>query len=197
MALRDDLIGALGLDSTADDAAIVAAVAAGKNGGAVALQAALKPIAIAAGLADTADAAAVLAGVQALGGADDNRVTSLQAEVATLTTQLDGQATERKRDKATAFVDAGIGAGRVGLKPSRDEYISMHMENPTRTEKLINAMPVLVPGAKATGPAPEGAPDSPALLSQKAAAHQAKLAAAGTIIDFATAVRAVSQGAAA
>ncbi len=193
MALRDELIGALGLDSAADDAAIVAAVTAGKTGGAIALQAALKPIALAVGVAENADAATVLAGVQAFGKGDDDRVTSLQSEVATLTTSLDSVTTERKRDKATAFVDGAIGAGRVGLKPCRDEYISMHMAEPAKAEKLINAMPILAPGATAlTGAAPEGAPENPALLSQKAAAHQAKLAAEGTVIDFATAVRAVA-----
>ena len=190
MGLRETLIGALGLDSAADDAAIVAAAQAGKeSGGAVALQAALAPIAKVAGVPENADAAAVLAGVQQLASRrEDGRVTALQSELATLKE-------DRSRDKATAVVDAAIAAGRVGLKPVRDEYIAMHMAEPVRTEKLIAAMPTLAPGkAAVTVQAPEGTPENPVLLSQKAGAYQKKLAGQGVKIDFAAAVGAVQEG---
>jgi phage I-like protein len=199
MDLRMSLIEALGLDGEPDDAAIVAAVKAMKMSGGdkaakAALQSALSPIALAAGLAADADQAAVLAGVQRLAGGADAQVTSLQSEVATLTTQLGAVETDRKRDKATAYVDAAIAAGRVGVKPKRERYIAMHMRDPAEAEELIGAMPVLVPGELPRGHAPEGQPENPALLSQRAAAYQRKLQADGVTIDFAAAVRAVHEG---
>ena len=198
MDFRKLLLGLLGLSGDVDDAAITAAIEKKGGDGAVALQSALKPIALAVGVAETADPAAVLAGVQALKAGGDDRLVALQGEVSTLTTSLNAVTDERKKDKATAFVDAAIGAGRVGLKPVRDEYISMHMAEPARAEKLINAMPVLAPGVTTLTVVPdEGAPDNPALLSQKASAYRAKLAAAGTIIDHGTAVRAIAEGKAA
>lgn len=198
MDFRKMLIELLKLDGEPDDAAISAALAAWKDKpavDAVALQAALKPLALAAGVAETSDATTVLAGIQALKSGGDDRVAALQSSVGKLTTSLNQVTEERKRDTATAFVDAAIGAGRVGLKPVRDDYIAMHMAEPARAQKLVNAMPVLKPGATELTIAPTGeVPDNPVLLSQKAGAYQAKLAAAGTPIDFAAAVRAVAEG---
>ncbi len=160
----------------------------------MALNAALSPIATALGLDGKADAKTVLAGVQQLKGGNDE-VTSLQSQVATLTISLNNAADERKKDKATAFVDGAITAGRVGVKPQRDEYISMHMENPGRAEKLINAMPIL-PNGRTTvvREVATGGTDNPTLLAQKAKAYRAKLAATGVTIDFAQAVRDVHEG---
>ncbi|WP_242095491.1 phage protease [Sphingomonas sp. CROZ-RG-20F-R02-07] len=203
MDFRKLLLGLLGLDDSADDAAITAAMEAMKKtvaqpDAAVALQAAFKPIAAVLGLPEGADAVALLSSVKTLKAGGDDRVVALQSEVATLTTRLDASTTDRARDKATAFVDAAIGAGRVGLRPVRAEYISMHMADPAQAEKLVNAMPTLAPGASTLTVVPhEGAPENPALLAQKAGAYQAKQAAAGITIDFATAVRAVSEGKAA
>ncbi|WP_206377338.1 phage protease [Sphingobium sp. TB-6] len=157
MDFRAWLIEALGLDSTADDAAIQAALKAkldAKDGAGadVALQSALAPIASALGLTTGADAAAVLAGVQQLraGDGSDARITALQSELASVTNQLNTLQSDGKRTAATSFVDAAIAAGRVGVKPLRDDYISMHMENPGRTEKQINAMPILKGAATLT-----------------------------------------------
>jgi phage I-like protein len=198
MDFKQMLLELLGLGGDADEAAITAAIAAKMEEAPtteVALQAALAPIARAVGVAADADAAKVLAGVQALKAGGDDRLVALQSEVATLTTSLNAANEERAREKATAFVDAAIGAGRVGLKPVRDEYIAMHMTDRLRAEKLVNAMPVLAPGATALSVVPaEGTADNPALLSAKAGAYQKKLAEAGTTISFAAAVRAVSEG---
>ena len=197
MEFRAALLEALGLGGDADDAAVIAAIKVLKTGNpAVALNAALAPIAKLAGVAENADAAAVLAGVQRLAGAGDDRVVALQSELATVTTSLNALRDQTARDKATAFVDAGIAAGRVGLKPVRDTYIAMHMKDPAQAEKLVGAMPVIPPGATTITAviAPEGAPSNPALLAQKASAYQKKLADAGTTIDFAAAVRAVESG---
>jgi hypothetical protein len=75
----------------------------------------------------------------------------------------------------------------------------MHMKDSAATEKLVAAMPVVAPGRAAvvTTTVAEGTSDNPALLSQKATEYQRKLAAAGTTIDFAAAVRAVNEGKAA
>ena len=163
MDFRALLVEALGLDGTADDAAIKAALEAklkGKGGddAIAALQSALTPIASALGLAAGADAAAVLAGVQQLraGDGSDARITALQSELATVTNQLNTLLSDGKRTAASNFVDAAIAAGRVGVKPLRDDYISMHMENSARAEKLINGMPILKGAATLTGVPADG-----------------------------------------
>lgn len=150
------LAAALGLPETATEAEIVAALAA-RNPTATALQSLLDPIAVAAGLATGADAAAVLAGVQKLGAgggdksdggeADGKVIVALQAELAGVTTQLTALLASTKQEKATAFVDDAIKAGRVGIKPMRDRYIALHVENPARTEEIVNAMPILGGGS--------------------------------------------------
>lgn len=160
MDLLERLLAALGLPAgtTAEQAVErVAALRAAQDAGAAALQAALAPIAEAAGLAGDADATAVLAGVRALKGGD---VAALQAELSRVTTELNGVVAEGKRRAAETFVDGAIAAGRVGVKPLRDRYVSMHMADPAGTEELIGAMPVLdgaalIPGGQP--PAAEGA----------------------------------------
>lgn len=197
MDLRQTLVELLKLAGDADDAAILAALRAKIDGGGdaatVALQSALKPIALAAGLAETADAAAVLAGVQQLVGGNKD-VVALQSEIVGLTGKITALETEGKRKDATAVIDAAIVAGRVGLKPVRDDYIALQMSDPARAGKLIAAMPIIAPGQRLTGDAPEGTETNPALLASKGAAYQKKLADEGQQISFAAAVRAVSEG---
>ncbi len=152
MDFRAWLIEALGLAADVDDDAIVTAMKAkldAKPDDAVkvALQSALSPIALAAGVAADADAATVLAGVQQLQGSGDAAVTSLQSELRTITTRFNALVDTTTRDRAVTFVDGAIAAGRVGVRPQRDEYISMHMENPARAEKLIGGMPILKAGS--------------------------------------------------
>ncbi len=154
MDFRKMLIETLSLDGEADDAAIMAAIKE-KMGAAktdevamnaavsTALQSALGPIATLVGAAADADAATVLTAVQKFkeGSSNDQAVIALQSELVGMATQLNTLRDERARDKAVAFVDAAIAAQRVGVKPQRDTYITMHMEDATRTEALINAMP--------------------------------------------------------
>jgi phage I-like protein len=164
MNLKEMLIEALGLDAAADDDAIVAAVKKKMAGDVpeAALQAALSPIAQAAGLAIDADAATVLAGVQQLasakaGAADNKVVVALQAELADVTTKLNALTENTAKKAAETFVDAAIAEGRVGVKPMRDEYVAMHMEDATRAEKLIKAMPAIGgKGGRTSATAPEG-----------------------------------------
>jgi len=196
MGLKEGLIEALSLDGGADDDTIVKAVKEAIGAGAVQLQSALAPIAKAAGLADNADAAAVLAGVQQLASKQGGTVTQLQNELANVTLQLNSLQETSKRRDAEAYVDGEIRAGRVGLKPVRDEYVSIHMQDPAQAKKLIEAMPILNggPTINPRDPAPQGDNEKPELLARRASLYQRKLADAGETIDFATAVLAVKEG---
>jgi len=157
---------ALGLADDADEATALNAVAALKQS--TALQSALAPIAKAAGLNDDAEAGAVLAAVTALAteakkapGAD--QITALQAELKTVTANFAALQAQIAADRATAFVDGAIKAGRVGVKPLRDHYIAMHAADPARVEREINAMPIL--GASGVLPAPPKGPDGKIALN--------------------------------
>ena len=203
MDFRAKLIEALGLDSAADDDAIMAAfkakLEAKPEAEAVALQSAMGSIATSIGLAATADTAAIIAGVAQLksGEGNDARIVALQSEVGTLTTQLNTLRDDGAKKTATAFVDAAIAAGRVGVKPARDEYIAMHQENPERAERLINGMPVLKAGAVITT-TPEDAKaeaeSDPNQIAMHATSYLNKQAEAGITISYAAAVRAVQEG---
>lgn len=148
----------LGLADDADEFAIIAACEklkspADKPALQTALQAQLSPIAKVLGLKDDADAAAVLQAATTLTAKSDTAVQALQSELKTVTTQFNTLQTSIATDKATAFVDAAIKGGRVGVKPLRDHYIAMHAVNAARVEKEINAMPVLTAsGARVTPP---------------------------------------------
>jgi hypothetical protein len=144
-----------GLKEDADAAAVLQAVTTL----ATATKTTLAPIAKAAGLKDDADATAVLNAVTALATAAKGAegVVALQGELATLTTSHNALLKSIATDKATAFVDGAIKAGRVGVKPVRDHYIARHAidaASAAAVEKEINAMPILGPsGALVTPPA--------------------------------------------
>ena len=157
MDLLAQLIELLKLDSGADAAAVMAAVKklqddeASEPDGTAALQSALAPIGAALGVAGDADA--ILAGVRQLkaGAGDGAAILALQGELVTVTTRLNDALDGQARDKATAFVDAAIGAGRVGVKPMRDRYIAMHMADPAGTVELMSALPIVKAGATLSG----------------------------------------------
>ena len=52
---------------------------------------------------------------------------ALQAELATVTSQLNGLLGEGKKKAAETFVDAAIREGRVGVKPMRDRYVALDL----------------------------------------------------------------------
>lgn len=166
MDFRAWLIETLGLAADADDEAIKSALnkklePGDKGDVPAALQSALAPIAALVGVAATADAAAVLAGVQQLkGGADqDGVILGLQSELATTADRLNTLIDNTSRKDATTFVDGAIAAGRVGVKPMRDRYITMHMADPAGTAELIGAMPAIKGGASLGGVPPADAKD--------------------------------------
>jgi len=164
MDLLAELRKLLGLPDDADQAAVMAKINALKDGAqtatqATALQAQIASIGKAAGAADGADAATVLAAVTTLaatakGAPGAEVVTALQAELKTVTTELNTLKTSRATEKATAYVDGEIAKGRVGVKPLREHYIAMHAADPARVEKEIGAFPFLSStGALETPPA--------------------------------------------
>lgn len=155
--LMQQLRDALGLPADADATAIVTACKGAKSS--VSTNAILAPIAKAAGLKEDADATAIVGAITTLQSAatarraDTTVVEGLRTELASVTTTLNTLRGDLSKEKATAFVDGAIKAGRVGVKPMRDHYIAMHAADPARVEKEINAMPILGPsGALPTPP---------------------------------------------
>ena len=132
------LRAALGLPDTADEAAILAAASAATT--AVSLHAQqLAAVAAAAG-AKATDAAGLVVELQAI-----RATTVAPAQVLELQSQLDALRAERARDRATAFIDAAITAGKP-INPSRDQLIDLHMANAASIESLVNAMPSINAG---------------------------------------------------
>ncbi|MCI5075558.1 phage protease [Oricola sp.] len=161
--LLAQLLAALGLPAeTKAETAIerVTALHAAEGEASTSLQSALDPIAKAAGIDAGSDAATVLAGVQRLadakpGEAGSTVVTALQAELKTVTEQLTSLQSAQATDKATAFVDGAIKAGRVGVKPLRDHYIARHAKDAEAVEKEINSFPILGPSGATIEPPSE------------------------------------------
>lgn len=139
---------ALGLADDATEEQILTKINARKaDTGAVALQSQLGQIGVALGVAEGAAPEAVLAAAKAVGQADDKKaIVALQAELADVTTRLNTISESGAKVRAEAFVDGAIKRGHVGVKPLRDHYIAMHMQDAGRVEKEIGAMPVLGAG---------------------------------------------------
>jgi len=149
MALKDMLAELLGLPATASDEDVTAKVKdlLGKKPDEAlpALQSAMSEISVALGVAQGAEVASIIAAAKAAKASTalPAEITALQAEVSTLTTDLNAERDARKRERAEAYVDEEIKRGRAGLKPSRDRFISMHMADQAGAEAIIGAMPVL------------------------------------------------------
>ena len=121
----------LGLPADADAAALGAAVDAlisERSAHAAALGALGQHFGVAA------DGSAILQAAQARAqtAVSPALVVELQAQLATLTA-------ERARDRATAFVDAAIRAGKP-IGPLREHYIGRHVHAADDVEKEINAL---------------------------------------------------------
>jgi hypothetical protein len=147
MTFMEQLAAKLGLPATATEAEILAAC----NGGTPAAQAALTEIGTIVGLPG-GDGPAIVGAVRARGTALPSEVTALQAELAQTATQLATLRDGVARDRATAFVDGAIRTGHVGVKPSRDRFIAMHMSDAAGTEDLIGKMPVMGPSGTSVLP---------------------------------------------
>lgn len=140
---------ALGLAEDASEDNVLEAIKGLKPAGELTeLQSQLGQIGVALGVAETAPVADVLAAAKTAVAADDKKViVALQADLTAVTNQLNSLKGEAAKDRAEAFVDAEIKRGRVGVKPLREHYIAMHMEDAARVEKEITALPVLNGGS--------------------------------------------------
>ncbi len=116
MDWKAKLIELLGLDGSADDAAIEAALMAKMT------------------------AMAAQSQVGGLNLLEHPTVIALQSELTSATAQIKALTDGQARKDATTFVDAAIREGRAGLKPLRDEYIALHMQDPALAEKMIGGM---------------------------------------------------------
>lgn len=163
-SMLEKLLKALGLPATTTEDAAIAAVTtmhAAQAQGSTALQAALDPIAKVLGLQSGADATAVLAGVQTAAAGkppqNDQVVTALQAELTELATAFNTLAADTRKKAAEAYVDGAIHAFRVGVKPMRDRYVTMHMADAAGTEALIGALPIVGGSGQIVSAAPPAA----------------------------------------
>jgi phage I-like protein len=158
MDLSARLAAVLGLEVSVSADALVAAVTtlhAAQAGHATALQAQLAPIARAAGLTEAASADQVVTAIGALAAKPGgDAIAALQAELATVTTELSTLKTTANRKAAEAFVDGAIKEGRAGVRPLRDHYVTRHMADAASVEKEIMALPSLGGRVLPTGEPP-------------------------------------------
>ncbi len=152
MPLLQRLAELLGLDANATEDTLVNHVTSLHQSApqAAALQSQLSQIGVALGVVENAAPEAIL--TAAKGKAPGDTVVALQAELASVTTQLNELQTVGARAAAEAFVDGQIQIRRVGVKPLRDHYIAMHMQDAARVVKELSALPIL--GASGTLSAP-------------------------------------------
>ncbi|MFD1914122.1 phage protease [Halodurantibacterium flavum] len=203
MSLTRRLAELLGLDAEVGEDALVQRITALHQQSAApapeltALQSRMGEIGVALGVPQDADPEAIVAAVRKVAGGDGDAITALQAELTSATTALNAVRDAYARDKAEAWVDGEIRKGRVGIKPRRDYYISLHMRNTQEAIEVVDALPLMTLGGH---PVPEVQPEiSTSLQSQqdlitRARAYQAKLEAAGMSIDWPSAVVAVREG---
>lgn len=137
----DALRKALGLASDAGEDAILAAVRA--NATAVSTHAAERTaITTALGLTEGAAGTEIVTALQAR-AAGDQDAAALRTTVIELQTSLTQLQQAGAREKAERVIDDAIKAGKVGLIPLRDHYITRHMADPAAVAKEIAAMPDL------------------------------------------------------
>lgn len=147
------LRAALGLPETADEAAILARIAANATA-AAGLPQQLSAIALAAGLpADIAPERLVVTLQAQREGA--NQVQTLIAQVAGLEQQLTAATAERAQEKAVAFIAAAIKAGKPILA-LQERLTAMHVADPAGIEALVNGMPNINGGGVPPGARPAG-----------------------------------------
>ena len=191
---HETVAGLLGLDPSAAEGDIEAAITALKDGaGQTELQSQLAEIGTVLGVEDGGD---ILAAAKNAASGDVTIITELQSEISSLTTKMNKMATDRARERAELFVDKAIRELRGGVSNNRDTFISMHMENPERTEELINGFQTFGPSGIPTTP-PETTTTTELnaeQLSSQAVQYQAQQREAGIELSMSAAVRAVQEG---
>lgn len=162
MTLMEQLIAKLGLKADATEADIIAAVDAPDAPAGAAAQASLIEIATIIGLPG-GEGPAIVAAVKAKTTALPAEVTALQAELAQVTTDLKAM----KKARSVAFIDDAIKAGRVGLVPTRDRFIAMHMSDPVGTEEIIAGLMIGTGTSHTTNLPPKSPEDATSLNAEE------------------------------
>ncbi|WP_102226915.1 phage protease [Acidimangrovimonas sediminis] len=164
MTFQTTLAEKLGLAADASEEDILAALpATGTDTALTSLQSAMGEIGVALGVEAGAKPEAILAAAKASKpkGAGDitalqSELTALQAENVELAKRVNVLTEGSARAAAVSFVDGEIRKGRVGLKPRRDTYIAMHMEDAAKTEELVTGLPILGASGALTAPPAAG-----------------------------------------
>ncbi|MDF2232181.1 phage protease [Albimonas sp. CAU 1670] len=114
------------------------------------LQSQLGEIGVVLGLPKDAAPKDVLAAAKtakAGGGKEGELIAALQSELTEMASELETLKSDGAKARAETFVDGAIRDGRHGVAPKRELYVSMHMENPARTEELVAGLPKIRAGA--------------------------------------------------
>ena len=132
-----------------------------------------KAICTALGIAETASDEDVLtalntakAKVTTLEGtvAELKRTTAPTEQVVTLQTQLDTIKSERAIEKATAFIDTAIKAGKP-IVAVRQQYIDQHVAKPAETEAMVNGLVSINAGGTGGRAAPPAGAEGTAAMT--------------------------------
>lgn len=153
------LIKLLGLPEGATEEDVTAAIkkladAKEPDGDDAAMQSALSDIAKKLGPDVKAEQTAICA---ALDTVLDPKATVPMAAFTALQAEFSEMQSGLGRKDAVAAVDAAIKAGKPGVKPIRDQYIAMHMQDPEGTQKVLDALPSLLGGNAGETPALQSA----------------------------------------
>jgi phage I-like protein len=157
---------ALGLPETADLAACVAAASAGQA--AIALHAQqIAAIRTAAGVAESVAPDGIVLALQAQ-RTGASSAEKMAGELVSLQSQLTTLRNEHAREKAEAFLDSAIAAGKPIPEVLHGHYVSRHMADPAAVEKEIGAMVSLHAGGVGNRPAGAGGePDGDELTEEE------------------------------
>ncbi len=158
--LLEQLRAALGLKNDAGEDVVLNSIETLKTEAAT-RKGQLAALAKAAGQADDAGHEVVLNAVKAGAaragdkGSAEKEIEGLRDELTKITVELNTVKAAGAREKAEAFVDGEIKRGRVGLKPSRDRFVQMHMADPANARAIIEGMPVMTGEMTAPAAAPK------------------------------------------
>lgn len=142
----------LGLGEDASEEDVTAVLKKKLDGKGEESLATLSSVAEALGVDAGASASTLIATVKTLKAGSDEGASTIAALQTRIKMLEDGG----KQKAAEDFVDAAIADRRVGVKASRDDYVALHVENPERTEKMINALPKLDPSHVTADPPESG-----------------------------------------
>jgi len=177
MNFMEKLIKALGLKEGASEGAIIAAIGkmgkpdavADKAAADLAIGEALKPIALAAGLPEDANADTMISTIKTLAddsGDDKTVVVALQTSLTETKTELAALQSGIARKGAETFIDQAMAEGRAIPANLRDHYVNRHMADAASVETEVNAMPRSLAPTITTITAPKNADGSVALSAE-------------------------------